>query len=121
MSVSGHKQRGFALLVVMMVVALMAITAAALLDVVNVDLGIAAEYSKSIDAEAASIGAVVETVGMPDFEERLPPPDSAELRTRYVTRNGSNYVIDPDGIHQTTTLVDGASAYIKNVGGSWRN
>ena len=68
------RARGFALLVVMMIVAVVALGAAALLDLVNVDIGVAAEHRKILAAESASVGALLETVIDPSLGRRLPTP-----------------------------------------------
>lgn len=110
------RRRGFALLVVMLLVALIGIGAAALLDLVNIDLGIAAEYRKSIEAESASVGAVLETIGETNFERRLPQLDSPNLRTRLVTRQAGAYILDPDDVVGSRTISAADSPHIDRVG-----
>ncbi|MBX2812343.1 MAG: hypothetical protein KTR25_11060 [Myxococcales bacterium] len=109
-------RRGFALLIVMTIVALISISSAALLDIVNIDINIASEYAKAIDAEAASVGAVLETVGVSNFQNRLPAPNSPTLRTKYVERNSDGYVLDPAAVFQTLTLTEANSVHISGVG-----
>ena len=116
-----HHQRGFALLIVMMLVSLIGVSAAALLDLVNIDIGIAGEYRKGIEAEAASIGALLETIGANNFEDRVPNPDSNSLRTRLVTRQAGGYVLDPDGVVGVESVSDATSAYVSLFGSRFEN
>lgn len=111
-------QRGFALLIVMMLVALVGLGAAALLDLVNVDIGIAAVQRKSVEAESASVGAVLETIGDANFARMLPQLDDADLRTALVERQSDGtYVIDPDGVVATRVISPAESAFIEAPGG----
>lgn len=108
--------RGFALLIVMLLVALIGIGAAALLDLVNVDIGITTEYRKAIEAESASIGAVLESMSVNNFQERLPQLDSTGLRTRLMTRVSGAYQYDPDGAVGPVNILATDSAHIGQVG-----
>ena len=109
-------QRGFALLMVMMIVAFVGLGAAALLDLVNVDIGIAVEHRKSLDAQSGSVGAVLESVGDNDFMQRLPGPQDPDLRTPLVIRQGASYVMDPEGVAVQRNLTSADSAHIERVG-----
>ncbi|MEL6186146.1 MAG: hypothetical protein AAFU79_16090 [Myxococcota bacterium] len=109
-------RRGFALLIVMLLVALIGIGAAALLDLVNIDIGITSEYRKGIEAESASIGAVLESMSVNDFKARLPQLDTPNLRTRLMTRSGGAYQYDPDGVVATRAIAPADSAHIDQVG-----
>lgn len=115
------RQRGFALLIVMLLVALLGIGAAALLDLVNIDIGIASEYRKSIQAEAASVESILETIGEQNFRRRLPQLDSPTLQTRLVVRQAGAYVLDPDGVVGTVSLTEANSAQIEAVGTNREN
>lgn len=110
------RARGFALLVVMMIVAVVALGAAALLDLVNVDIGVAAEHRKILAAESASVGALLETVIDPSLGRRLPTPTAPDLQTRLVERSGGAYIRDPDGVYSTVPMDPDDSMYIENVG-----
>lgn len=109
-----QSKRGFALLVVMVIVAFVGMGAAALLDLVDVDLGIAVEHRKALQAQSASVGAVLESVGQDDFMTLLPPLTDPDLTTRLVARNAGTYQLDPDGT--PTTLSAATSGYIDSVG-----
>lgn len=110
--------RGFALLFVMLLVALLGIGSAALLDLVSIDLSVAGEHAKTLAAEAASIGAALEVVGEPDFIERLGESEdqSSNLRTVLVDRVAGSYVVNPSGTPPGRTLTEATSAHVRNVG-----
>lgn len=113
---AARRARGFALLVVMLLVALVGLGAAALLDIVNVDIVIAAEHRKAVEADSAAVGAVLETISDPNFAGMLPDPQEGELITRVVERQGGAYVVDPTGEVSTRALAPEDSAFIDRQG-----
>lgn len=113
------ERRGFALLVVMMIVAFIGLGAAALLDLVNLDIGIAAEHRKALEAQSASVGAVLEAVGDDEFMMRLPPMTDVDLTVPLVRRVGGVYQLDPEGIASQRILTPNNSAHIESLGTDW--
>ncbi len=110
------KRRGFALLVVMLIVSLVGIGAAALLDIVNVDIGIVGEMRNVQEAEGAATAGVLETLADPNLRQRLPNIDTPTLRTRLMTRQAGAYTLDPDGSPQSVD--EDTSVVLANVGTS---
>jgi hypothetical protein len=91
----GKNERGFALIVVVLIVALLAVAAATLLDLVNVDLDLVGQQRRLIGARQISDGAMLEQLNseqfgthFPDFtnvENPLPTPsDANSLFVNYV-------------------------------------
>lgn len=117
------EKRGFALLTVMMIVALIALGAAALLDLVEIDLGVAAEHRKTLAAQSNAVGAVIETIGDDNFTAALPPLDDPDLTTTLVMRDTGSYqryptdTNNPAGFPTATTITYGDSPFVGNVGG----
>ncbi len=67
-----RRQKGFALLIVVMLVALLAITAPALLDIVGVDLDIVGEQRRLSRARGLAEAATFEIADMTTFENNFP-------------------------------------------------
>lgn len=115
----GHrpKARGFALFVVTVVVALVAVMAISLLDQVGLDLIIAGEHRKTRIARDDGVGAMTEVLSDDTLLSNLPNADAPNLRYRYIDRDGTSaYVRDPDGL--STPVSAGESAYFHDVGTS---
>lgn len=116
------QQRGFALLVVVLIVALIGVSAVALLDIVNVDLLIVGQHRRSVDVQAVALGAMEEVMG----DQRLAPVtvwpmfNTPNLRYRYAGQTGANspYFRDPNGNFAISPMDSTNSAYVKNLGTS---
>ena len=111
------ESRGFALFVVTIVVALVAIMALSLLDQVGIDLIIAGEHRKTRIARDDGIGAMTEVLSDTTLLPSLPSVDAPNLRYRYIDDDGlGGYVRDPDGLSQPVTSAE--SAFFYDIGTS---
>lgn len=111
---------GFALLIVVLVVALVGVAAVALLDIVNVDLLIVGQHRRTADAVALAYGAMNEVNSDQRVDGTVRPlPNSPSPTYVYARKNGlGNYQRDPNGVVATTPMTDTNSAYVKNLGTS---
>lgn len=66
------QERGFALIIIVLLVALLALTGATLLDLVTVDITIAGEHRKVVRAQMVADGAVREVMGDEQTMNRRP-------------------------------------------------
>ena len=107
-------QRGFALFVVTIIVALVAIMAVSLLDQVGLDVIMAGEHRKMGMARANSIGGMTEVLSDATLLPNLPNTTDPTLTYRYIDYDGANYRRDPDGIN--TVVTEGESAYFSDMG-----
>lgn len=107
---------GFALLIVVLVVALIGVTGVALLDIVNVDLLIVGQHRRSVDATANAMGAMYEVVSDQRLDAFKPRPDTPGLSYQYAGKSGGIYVRDPAGRFLTQPMNSGNSAFVDNVG-----
>lgn len=115
------KQRGFALLVVVLIVALIGVAAVALLDIVNVDLIIAGQHRQTVDAQAIALGAMYEVISDSRVDGTvLPRPDTVGLKYDYAQAQAGGFVRDPGGLSATgmTAMNPANSAYVRNTGTS---
>lgn len=113
-----RRQEGFALLVVVLIVALIGVTAVALLDIVNVDLSIVGQHKRTLTAQANAYGALVEVASDANLSNRLPTLTTNQLRYRYADQVAGNWVRDPDNAFGTAPMNPTNSAYIQNLGTS---
>jgi hypothetical protein len=106
------EERGFALLIVVLLVALLALTGAALLDVVNVDISIAGEHSKVVRAQTVSDGALREVLADVETTNQLPDftACAGDNGGTPVNVNGTN--VCPNYRYNWANEIGGA--YIKN-------
>ncbi len=111
------KPRGFALLVVVLIVALIGVAAVALLDIVNVDLLIVGQHRQSVDAQALALGAMYEVISDSRVDGTvLPRLDTPTLRYVYSRAQGGGFVRDPAGLIGVTVMDATNSAYVKDSG-----
>ena len=111
------KNRGFALLFVVMIVAVVAVAAAALLDIVEVDLLIVGEHSRSTVAKAVAEGAVKEFQADSVNGDLLPTAQSVGMETNYTGFVAGAFVRDPDNVGPGLTPLDETnSAYARGDG-----
>ena len=108
------KARGFALFIVTIVVALVAIMAVSLLDQVGVDLIMAGEFRKTATARANGIGAMTEVVSDTTLLPHLPAMTDTTLGYRYIDKVSGDFVRDPDGL--STPVSANQSAYFDGMG-----
>jgi hypothetical protein len=104
---SERNERGFALLIIVLLVALLALTGATLLDLVSVDLQIAGEHRKVVKAQMVADGALREVLGDRFTDDLLPEFDACGTgggacpNGRYVWARdvgGGNFRKNPDNI-----------------------
>jgi hypothetical protein len=88
------KQRGFALMIVMVVVALLAVAAITQLCLIVVDLNIVGHNKRSADALAVADGAVMEVIDDQRAASFLPDFTTPQLSSTYTPSPGSAFV-DP--------------------------
>ncbi len=106
------RRGGFALIIVILLVALVAIGAASLLDLVNIDLRIVGEQSKIAKADDAANGALSEVMGHQDFKMFLPLYDAPNLEYDYVGKVGTNFVWDPNNVNGVQANIAPASSEV---------
>lgn len=112
-----RKQGGFALLIVVLVVALIGVAAVALLDIVNVDLLIVGQHRRTVDAKSNALGAMMEVVSDARVDGTVKPlPNTPGLNYQYAGKSAGVYMRDPAGRFAATQMLPSNSAYIKNVG-----
>jgi hypothetical protein len=70
-----RNERGFALIIVVLLVALLALTGAALLDVVNVDIQLSGEHQKVVRSQMVADGALREVIAEISSQNQLPDYD----------------------------------------------
>ncbi|MEQ9501316.1 MAG: hypothetical protein RIT81_30890 [Deltaproteobacteria bacterium] len=107
-------QRGFALFIVVLVVALVAVAGGTLLDMVNVDLVIAGEHRKAAQARAVAIGGAQETMADTNLTPANMPIDPANNSWVYATDQGGLPRRDPLGI--SSVMDETNSTFVKNPG-----
>ncbi len=111
------REGGFALLVIVLIVALIGVAAVALLDIVNVDLLIVGQHRRTVDAHSVAMGAMYEVLGDQRLDGTVfPLPNTPQLSYQYAGKQGANYVRDPQGRFSTTAMNPNNSAFIKNLG-----
>jgi hypothetical protein len=115
---SQPKARGFALLVVVLLVALIAVSAVALLDIVQVDLLVVGQHRRTTEAQAAAVGAMIEVVSDDTLRNQLPDLTTPNLAYRYAGPNAGLYMRDPTNRFGTTVMGPTNSAYVRDVGTS---
>jgi hypothetical protein len=109
-------RRGFALLVVVLISGLASITALALLDVVDVDLGVAREHSANIRVTSLVGEAVREVMGDNQAAALLPDFQSSELEVRYAGRDANGALVKGPGSASPRTLSAANSVVVRDVG-----
>ena len=77
------KRRGFALISVVLLTALVAVAGAVLLDMVRLDILLGRSQRQTVDARELAEGAVMEFVNDLDTPEQLPMFDDNDLSIRY--------------------------------------
>ena len=112
------RTRGFALLVVVLLVALIAVAAVALLDIVQVDLLVVGQHRRTMDAQALAVGAMMEVVSDDNLRTQLPDPSVLNLAYQYAGKQAGGYVRDPTGRFLTTPMTPLNSAYVRDLGTS---
>lgn len=110
--------RGFALLVVVLLVALIAVAAVALLDIVQVDLLVVGQHRRTMDAQAVAVGAMMEVISDDTLRTQLPDPSVLSLAYQYAGKQGANYVRDPTGRFVTIPMTAANSAFVRAAGTS---
>lgn len=114
-----HSKSGFALLIVVLIVALVGVAAVALLDIVNVDLLIVGQHRRTVDAYANAVGAMFEVTADGRIDDTVrPTPKSASPSLVLTQKNGGVYTRDPTGVFGTQVMTSANSAYVDNVGTS---
>ena len=108
------EQRGFALFVVVLVVALVAVTGGTLLDLVNVDLVISGEHRKTATAQTVAIGGALETIADATLTPGNMPLDPTQPTWTYATDAGGLPRRDPAGI--TVNMDETNSAFVRAPG-----
>lgn len=107
-------RRGFAMLIVILIVALLSVLAAALLDLVNVDITLVGQHRRAFEARQIAEGATYEILGDPTLPSRLPTLASIDGATPprpLYYRYAANDVLDPDGT--PVPLSPASSAVVK--------
>ncbi len=84
-----EQQRGFALLTVVLMVALMTMVLLIVGDVVSVDFSLLGEHRKNIRAENNAEAAMREVLGNRDAQDNLPDFSDANLRFDFVSCAGA--------------------------------
>ena len=112
------EERGFALLMVVIIVALIAIMAAALLDQVQVDLVSVGEHRRTLEAKGNAQGAMGEVLTDPRLDLFMPHPMSG-LAASYMSFDGTNYIYDGSGVGPGTQVAN--SAYVTDAGTNVHN
>jgi type II secretory pathway pseudopilin PulG len=123
---SRQQQRGFALLIVVLLVALLALAGAALLDLVSFDITISGEHQKVVRAQILADGAMREvvtdsSVPFPDYGQQLcatnlPSIPCPNHRYNYALETGGIIFKNPDnvaGYPPRVAQTDGNSAMAK--------
>jgi hypothetical protein len=119
-------------LIVVLMVALLALTGAALLDLVSVDLSLSAEHSKIVRAQMVSDGAIREVMAdvtssnqFPDFNScagsgggpAVAGAGCPNYRYNFASEVAGVHVKNPDGINfAAAPLTEANSAYAKYTG-----
>lgn len=87
--VSGSQSRGFAILVVMLVVSLMTIVAGTLLDLVGVDISIVGQHRRNGDSRSVVDGAIMEVLDDQRVLTALPDFTTPGLKATYAPGSGT--------------------------------
>ncbi len=103
-----ERERGFALLIVVLLVALLALTGAALLDLVSVDITLSGEHQKIVRAQLLADGGLREVLADVNSQARLPEFDYCasnvpsvgcpNYRYNWASLTGGVYMKDPDNV-----------------------
>lgn len=112
-----NQRAGFALLIVVLVVALVGVSAVALLDLVNVDLLIVGQHRQTVDAFATAYGAMNEVNADSRIDGTIRPlPNSPSPTYVYAQKVAGTYTRDPAGIVVSQPMTPNNSAYVKDLG-----
>jgi hypothetical protein len=109
-------RRGFALLVVVLITGLASIGALTLLDVVDVDLGVATEHGKNVRVAGLAAEAVREVIGDNGSTGFLPDFQSANLEFRYAGRDAAGNLVKGPGSAAPVALGEANSVVVRDVG-----
>lgn len=107
-------QRGFALFIVVLVVALLAVAGGTLLDMVNVDLLIAGEHRRSHKARTVAIGGAVETMADTTLTPGNMPNDPLNPVWVYALDQGGVPRRDPAGL--SVPMDETNSTFVRSPG-----
>lgn len=112
-----HSRSGFALLIVVLIVALVGVAAVALLDIVNVDLLIVGQHRRTVDAYSNAIGAMYEVTADGRMDDTVrPTPQSPSPTLVLAQKTAGVYMRDPTGAFGTQVMNNTNSAYVDNLG-----
>ncbi len=106
--------RGFALFIVVLVVALLAVAGGTLLDMVNVDLLIAGEHRRSHKARTLAVGGAMETMADTALTPSNMPIDPLNPTWVYASDQGGVPRRDPAGI--ASAMDETNSSFVRNPG-----
>jgi Tfp pilus assembly protein PilX len=121
-----REQRGFALIIVVLLVALLAITGAALLDIVNVDIQLSGEHNKVVRSQMVADGALREVISdlnsqnqLPDYDDQpcgsnVPGAPCPNWRYNWAAEVGGVHTKNPDAINTPAVpLTEANSVFAK--------
>ena len=115
-----HRQDegGFALLVVVLLVALVGVSGVALLDMVQVDLNIVGQQRKTTRAQTVAVGGMLELLSDTQVGNaaNLAQPQPGQTMIRYVGTNAGTLMRFPDGPPTPEALTPSNSAVAANLG-----
>ncbi|MFO0725475.1 MAG: hypothetical protein U1E65_16950 [Myxococcota bacterium] len=93
-----NQTRGFALIVVVMLSAALAMGGAILLDVVRVDLLLGRTGRQTEEARQVAEGAVMEAINDQDTPNQLPPLDDSDLTRAYQPTSATPFAVRDRGL-----------------------
>ncbi len=116
-----RSRRGFALLIVVLLAALLAVSSVALLDLVNLDLVLVGEQRKTYAARENAMGALQEIMGDQlisaetyDVGRTMLPRPGINSTTVYSSHQGAGFVKDPGGLVGPSADLSTLSAFASN-------
>lgn len=118
------QQRGFALIIIVLLVALLALTGATLLDLVTVDLTIAGQHRKVVRAQMVADGAIREVLSDEQTMNRRPDFSSCgtgggacpNYRYTWAAEQAGQVWKDPDNLYNRQPLDETTSVLAKWTG-----
>ncbi|MCB9655916.1 MAG: hypothetical protein H6729_17455 [Deltaproteobacteria bacterium] len=106
-----YRERGFALIVVVLIVALLAVAAVTLLDIVNIDINFTGQKRVRLLADSNAQGAMMEVVTDEQISRSL--PDYSFTDQRHVWAQGNTkYPVGAPSV----PLDSSNSAFVRNIG-----
>jgi hypothetical protein len=114
-----RNQKGFSVLIVCVVLAMAAVVAVTLLDIVRVDLTLAGNSRSNAETMIAAEGAAVELLEDSQLSAMLPGFETATLAAAYDPPPGSPYVLTVDGNKYTANIELLRFAPISESSASW--